>query len=271
MNSRLYTGTVSHARSTPARNVFRYRVYFCYLDLAELEELDAGLRRFSHNGRALVTFRDADHGPRDGSPLRPWVDALLARAGVDLEGGRVCILSIPRVMGGRFYPISLWYCFHADGTPLAVLAEVQNTFRDHHNYLLHHHGEPIDWSERPTAAKAFYVSPFVQPEDVLHEFAFSEPADSLSASVFDHIDGSTVLTASLSLHAEDLTDANLARAVLRLGPMSARALVLIHWQALKLLFKRVPFVDQNVHGPGLISDYSFPVQPFAGEVVNLRV
>ena len=71
MNSRLYTGTVAHVRTTPTRNAFTYGVYFCYLDLAELDDLDARLKRFGHNRRALVAFYDADHGPRDGSPLRP--------------------------------------------------------------------------------------------------------------------------------------------------------------------------------------------------------
>jgi DUF1365 family protein len=241
VNSRLYTGTVAHVRTTPKRNAFTYGVYFCYLDLAELDDLDARLKRFGHNRRALVAFHDADHGPRDGSPLRPWVDDLLARAGVDLEGGRVCLLTIPRVLGERFYPVSFWYCFHRDGTPRAVLAEVQNTYRDHHDYLLHDHGRPFSWDSRPTAAKAFYVSPFVQREDVEHLFAFTEPGETVAASVSDRIGGTIVLETVLTLKAGELSDAALTRQVLRMGPMSARALVLIYWQALKLFAKRVPY------------------------------
>ena len=40
MRSALYEGTLLHARTAPARNVFRYRVYFYGLDLDELPELD---------------------------------------------------------------------------------------------------------------------------------------------------------------------------------------------------------------------------------------
>ena len=238
MNSRLYTGAVAHTRSAPVPNSFEYSVYFCYLDLAELDELDGALRLFGHDRPALVSFWDRDHGARDGSPLRPWIEGVLARAGVDLEGGRVCILTIPRVLHGRFYPVSFWYCFHADGAARAVLAEVQNTYRDHHNYLLHAHGEPFDWARRPTLQKAFYVSPFVRLEDVCYEFRFTSPGDDLSVSVIDRIDGEDLLATTLSLRAEGLTDASLRRTVLRMGPMSARALVLIGWQALKLLVKR---------------------------------
>lgn len=239
MNSRIYTGTVKHRRIRPALNAFSYRVYYLYLDLAELDELDASLTRFGHNRKALASLMDADHGPRDGSPLRPWIDDLLGQAGIDLQGGRVCLLTFPRVMGTRFYPVSFWYCFHADGTPRAVLAEVQNTYRDHHNYLLHNHGERYDWETRPEVAKAFFVSPFIQTENVRYRFAFSEPGGSLAVTLQDFVEESLLLTTTLALEEAPLTDDALLGLVRHLGPISARALVLIHWQALKLIVKRV--------------------------------
>jgi len=241
VRSRFYTGTVAHRRTDPVLNAFSYGVYYLLVDLAELSQLDAELKHFGHNRRALVSVWDSDHGARDGSPLRPWIDALVAQAGIDLTGGSVLLLTFPRVFRFRFYPVSFWYCFGADGLPRAVLAEVQNTFRDHHNYLLHNDGEPFDWTARPSKAKAFYVSPFVQRENVCHEFAFSEPADRLAVTIADRVSGEMILTTTLSLQAQPLTDAALMRAAWRVGPVSVRALILIHWQALKLVAKRVPF------------------------------
>lgn len=241
MRSRLYTGRLRHQRTGPATNAFRAPIYYLGLDLAEIEDVDVRLRLFSHNRGNFVSFWDRDHGPRDGSPLRPWIDALVARAGIDLSGGSVLLVTFPRVLGARFYPISLWYCRAADRTPLAVLAEVHNTHRDRHNYLLHNHGEPFDWSSRPTAAKAFYVSPFIPVDDVRYQFAFSEPGETLSVSVLDFVAGELKHTATLTLTAQELTDAALARTVLRHGPISVMALIRIHWQALRLLVKRVPF------------------------------
>ncbi len=239
--SRLYRGRIRHKRTTPAENSFDYGVYYVMVDVDRLDELDAGLKRFGHNNRALVSVHDIDHGPRDGSPLRPWIDGLLGQAGIDLEGGQVLLLTFPRVLGFKFFPVSFWYCYHADGTALAVLAEVQNTFRDHHNYLLHNQGAALDWKNRPKMAKAFYVSPFIQREDVQHEFRFTPPDDTLAVTISDFVSGPLVLTTTVSLAAEPLTDAGLLRAVMRMGPVSARAMVLIHWQALKLFAKRVPF------------------------------
>lgn len=241
MNSRLYLGTVTHDRTMPAVNRFRYGIYYVYADLSELDSLDGALKRFGHNRRALVSVWDEDHGPRDGSPLRPWIDSVLERAGIDLTGGSVRLLTFPRVMGFRFYPVSFWYCFDSDGLPRAVLAEVQNTYRDHHNYLLHRSGEVFDWTATYPGSKAFFVSPFIRRENVDYTYDFSEPGDDLFVSISDFLDGERVLTASVALTAEPLTDAGLARAVRRMGPISARALFLIHWQAIKLLLKRVPF------------------------------
>ncbi|MDR3687503.1 MAG: DUF1365 domain-containing protein [Coriobacteriia bacterium] len=241
MRSRLYTGWVAHERVLPAHNAFRYPVYYLALDLGELGQLDATLLRLSYNHAGAISFWDVDHGPRDGTPLRRWIDALLAQAGIDLTHGHVMLVTFPRVFGARFYPVSFWYCFAADDTPLAVLAEVHNTFHDRHNYLLHNGGKPFDWDARPTMTKAFYVSPFVQRDDVTYEFAFTEPAEQLSVTIRDMVAGSLMLTTSVSLTAEELTDASLLRAVLRHGPISVVALLRIHWQALKLALKRVPF------------------------------
>jgi len=246
VRSRLYSGHVVHKRSKVAENHFRYPIYYVGVDLDELDELDKTLKHFGHNRRARMSVYDADHGARDGSPLKPWIEDVVRRAGITEPVGRVMLLTFPRVLGFKFWPVSFWYIYSVDDTPLAVMAEVQNTFRDHHDYLLHNGGEPFDWHALPESTKAFYVSPFIRVEDMRYRFHFSEPGEHLSATIYDHetaegVLGDLVLTASIALDAEPLTDAAIRSAVRRLGPISARALILIHWQALKLFFKRVPF------------------------------
>lgn len=237
---RLYRGLVIHDRVRPARNRFRYGAYFVYVPIDGFADATRGLRLLSHDRPNLFGIRERDHGPRDGSPLRPWIDALLARVGVDLDGGPVMLLAFPRSLGTRFFPVSFWYCFHADGTCRAVLAEVHNTFRQHHNYLLHEHGEPLDWNGQPTAQKVFHVSPFIGM-DAEYRFTLTRPDDRARVWIDDVVEGEHLLLAGFDVEAERLSDASLLRAFARLGPMSARALLLIHWQALKLAFKRVGF------------------------------
>jgi DUF1365 family protein len=236
VNSRLYTGRVAHHRVRPKKNAFSYAIYYLYVDLDELDDLDQNLRWFSHNSGNLTSLHDEDHMPLDGSPLRPWIDGVLDEAGIDLGGGRVCLLTFPRVLGTKFYPVSFWFCFHADGDVRAVLAEVQNTYRDHHNYLLHNHGETFDWDRPPTVEKVFYVSPFIDM-DAVYEFHFTEPAETLKVTLNDIVEGSLLLVTSLDLHERELTDGALWKTVLRHGPISAVALIKIHWQAIFVIAK----------------------------------
>lgn len=238
MNSRLYEGTVAHARSRPAKNSFRYRVWFAYLDLAELEELGRTVRGFGHNTRAWAVFRDRDHGPRDSSPLRPWIDAVLAQAGIDLAGGPVRILTLLRGGPFGFYPASFWYCFGADGALRAVMAEVRNTFGGHHNYLLHEEGEPMEFGEDLFAPKVFHVSPFM-PMDGRYRFRFTMPGERLSVSIHEDIEGVPTFIAGVAVAEHPFDGATLARLNRTYLSMPLRAWLLIHFQAIRLAAKRV--------------------------------
>ena len=100
MRSALYTGTVMHARTTPAENVFRYRVCFYLLDLDELPALDRGLRLFGWNRPNVVTLRDRDH-----IDVRAYLD----EQGVAAD--RILLLTNLRVLGYVFNPVSFYYCY----------------------------------------------------------------------------------------------------------------------------------------------------------------
>lgn len=232
----IYTGTVMHSRRGKHPNAFAYDVYLVAVDIDNIGALERRLKRFGHVSRALVEVRNRDHGPRDGSALRPWIDGVLSRAGIDLDGGTVTLLTIPRVFGFGFYPVSFWYCHHRDGALRAVLAEVQNTIGGHHNYLLHQGGPPIDFSRKPRVDKVFYVSPFI-PMDAYYEFRLTPLGETVGVGIHDFVEGPLLFTASLKLHREPLTDSALRRLVMRYGPMSLRAWLLIHYQALRIVAK----------------------------------
>jgi len=244
MRSSLYTGTVRHDRKVPRKNAFHYGIYFLLADLDELDDLDRDLRLFGHNRGRLVSLHDVDHGPRDGSPLKPWITELCMRAGIDLSGGSVQLLTFPRVLGYKFYPVSIWYCHSADGELRAIMAEVQNTFGDHHNYLLHESGDVLDWKARPTSMKVFHVSPFIEME-AKYEFHFTRPDDTLSVSIYDFVKGDLLLVAAVALRKRELTDPALLKTVLRYGPMSLRAWLLIHWQAIRIVAKRIRYIPRT--------------------------
>jgi len=234
----LYLGQVMHQRLRPFRHAFRYPAFTLLLDLAALDRLPWPLR---HNGRGLMAFADRDHGPRDGSPLRPWLEARLAAAGIDLAGGAVRILAMPRVLGRVFNPLSVWFCHHADGRLLALLYEVRNTFGEAHSYLI-----PLAQPPVPGALfaqhcdKAFYVSPFIGPT-ATYDFTLALPDERLRLVIREAVPEGPQLVASLTGRRRDLTTGALLRLLARFPVLTLQVLGAIHWQALRLWLKGARF------------------------------
>ncbi len=106
------------------------------VDLDELAELDRRLWAFGHDRRALTTIRARDHLGDPSRSIKANLLAYLAEHGVDLEGGRVSLLTNARVLGYVFNPLSVYYCHAAGGELRCVVAEVHNTYGERHCYLL---------------------------------------------------------------------------------------------------------------------------------------
>ena len=104
----LYVGKVMHARLKPMGHRFSYRVMSLLIDLDRLAEADRQSPLFGVNRAALYSFREADHGARDGSPLRAYAQHCAVERGIDLTGGRVLLLCYPRLLGYTFNPLSVY-------------------------------------------------------------------------------------------------------------------------------------------------------------------
>src|SRR5664279_2925464 len=169
----LYTGTVMHRRLKPHAHRLNYRVFWCLLDLDELSFLPSRLRFFSLKGFNLFGFRNADHGDGSDRPLREQVEAHLATAGIDLGGGAIRLLCMPRLLGFVFNPISVYYCYDRRGALKALLYQVHNTVGQRHSDLIpvdNKPGEPLE----QRCLKAFYVSPFMDM-DIAYRFRVQPP------------------------------------------------------------------------------------------------
>jgi DUF1365 family protein len=253
VRSALYTGQLTHARSEPRENVFSYRVSFFLLDLDELPELDRRLGLLAVNRRGVVSFRDADHFADPRRTTKENVLALLAGQKIDLAGGHVLMLAQLRVLGYVFNPVSFFYCYDADGQLAAIVSEVSNTFGERLPEVL----SPANQvpSRNPSAVsfthdKRLHVSPFLGL-DQSYRYFFSEPGERLYAriDVFER-NGSRPLVATLTGERRELTNASLTRTLLAYPLMPARVTALIHWQALRLFLKRVPFHHKPPFRPG---------------------
>jgi hypothetical protein len=241
MQSALYPGQVMHTRQRPVRHRFTYAVTSLLIDLDEMPALARRLRLLGVDRRGVLSFRQADHGPRDGSPLRPWIDAALAEAGIDLAGGPVRLLCFPRIWGYVFNPLTVWFCHHRDGTLRAILYEVSNTFGQHHCYLIPlAAGDVTDGTVRQSCAKGFYVSPFL-PMEARYSFRLREPGERLSLAIRHEADAGDAMVAVQTGRRQALTDANILRLLTRQPGLTFKVMAGIHWEAFHLWRKGAGF------------------------------
>ena len=238
-------GAAMHERHAPVSNRFSYGLFTLCLPLSRLGELRLpllGINRFN-----FMAFHERDHGARDGSPLLPWIRELLARHGLgEIANGEVMIQTLPRLFGYVFNPVSFWYCLDNDNQIRAVLAEVNNTFGGHHNYLIAHvDGRIIENDDVLSARKLLHVSPFF-PVRGEYRFRFWQRGGYAGVAL-DYFDGGMkMLTTRLSGRPQALTTRNLLAAWLRCPLLTLGVIARIHWQAVRLLMLRVPFLGARL-------------------------
>jgi cyclopropane-fatty-acyl-phospholipid synthase len=238
VNSRLFVGTLAHARTAPTPHRFRYPVVLWALDLDELPALARAIPWFGHDRVRPVAFHERDHLDGGPEPLKRRVLRLLEAHGCAAGVERVILLTAARVLHHAFNPISLYWAYAADGAVRAVVAEVNNTFGERHVYVLRDLAER-DGLLSPAAEvpKAFHVSPYFDMRGE-YRFRLADIRRSLDVRIDLVRDGAVALAARLTGEARPLDGATLARTLAR-HPFDALLTVpRIVAQALWLRFRR---------------------------------
>jgi DUF1365 family protein len=240
--SKIYFGEVVHRRHTPHRHYLRYRVCYLLLDLDEVDALTLACKLLSRNRFNIFSFHDCDHGDGSSTPLRTQIEGHLAAAGIAPPGGPIRILTLPRILGYVFNPISTYFCYRHDGALAAILYEVTNTFRQRHFYATSICSQ-FEKTLRHEFPKALYVSPFLKM-GMTYSFRVVPPNERLALSVTCSDDVRSILFTSLVGRRRPLNDGFLFRTLLLYLALTVKVTAGIHWEALRLWLKGIRVVQR---------------------------
>lgn len=243
MTSFLYRGTVRHRRLAPTPHTFRYGVFQCYLDLADLPELFDRYWLWSARRPAPAWFRRADFLGDPAIPLDDAVRDAVERHGGPRPRGPIRMLAHLRYFGYVQNPVTFYYCFDAEDRAVeTIVAEITNTpWRERHAYVLTPDADQGTRGTRRFAFdKAFHVSPFMDM-DHTYDWRFNEPGRRLVVHMENFQGGTKVFDATLSLRRSPVTGPSLAGVLARYPFMTAQVVTGIYWQAMRLWFKGTPF------------------------------
>lgn len=240
LRSAWYVGRVRHRRREVKRHEFSYRTAMLFVDLDELDELDR-TSLLSVNRWGLMRWDRRDYLGESSEDLK---EAVRSRAAADLgrrPTGRVAMLTLVRMFGYVFNPVSFYYLYDERDELDAIVAEITNTpWKERHAYVLDAKASDSPGEVRRTFAKDFHVSPFFEM-DHTYTWRFGEPGDELWVHMENTRADQSLFDASLVLKRHAVSSGMNWKAAFLYPAMPAVSVVAIYWQALRLWLKRVPF------------------------------
>ena len=242
-DSSIYIGNVIHKRFKPKIHFFKYKVFSILLDISQIDILDKSLKIFSYNKFNIVSFYDADHGPRDGTSIKKWVIKNLNDNRINTENIKIKLLCYPRIFGYVFNPLSVFFIYNKNSELISILYEVKNTFGEQHTYIFK--TKENENYIKHTCKKKFHVSPFIEM-DCTYFFKILKPSEKISVIIDQYDEEGKLLYASQDGDRIELNNKNLVLSYLRHPLMTFKIIVAIHFEAFKLWTKGIKFVKKRL-------------------------
>ena len=241
VEAKIIYAKIVHQRITPVLNQFCYKAFYICCDINQINKF--ATRCFSINKFNLFSFYFKDYGAKDGTNPENWAREIFKSQRID-DISQIFLLTHPRILGWAFNPVSFYFALDNQQNLRAVIAQVNNTFGETHSYLIYNHNNaPISKNQWLEADKEFHVSPFYKVEgNYKFRFIFNDKNIAVWIDYFNN--SKTLLTSLIAYQNHQLNDINLLRALLSMPLMAIKVVALIHWQALKILVKKIKYIPK---------------------------
>lgn len=246
MELRIFECDVFHKRLKPKENVLSYKLFYLFDEIKSFEKTAQKLKLFSFNKFNLFSFYNRDHGNRNLDNPEVWARNILKDHGFTNEITKIELLTLPRMFGYIFNPVSFWFCFDNQNNIRAVISEVNNTFGETHSYVSYKDDKGlISKDDILTSKKLFHVSPFLKVEgEYKFRFYYENEKTAIWINYFNN--GDLVLTTSMVGKILKATDKRLFVNFIKYPFLTLKVIYLIHWQAVKLVFKKIKYIKKPI-------------------------
>lgn len=232
-----------HNRTEPKQHRFHYNVFMFCIDLDSLDKDCSETALMSRNRFNLFSFYDKDHlqlpGIDKSKKTREQLNQYLAQNGIQKMPARVLLITNLRLLGYVFNPVSFYFCYDENDKPVCAVCEVQNTFKEMKLYFLGKDRLSND-QFRMRVVKYFYVSPFID-HDAEFDFQLNLPGEKMNIRIDDYKENRRFFISTLTGKKKELTSARLLGYFLRFPFITLQIIILIHWNAMLLWFKKIRF------------------------------
>jgi uncharacterized protein len=238
-----------HNRLEPKPHRFHYNVFMFYIDLDEIDLLVKKFPMISRNKFNFFSFRDSEHlqlpagSPDKNKSTKEHIVEYLNQNGVRYTGQKIMLLTNLNIMGYNFNPVSFYFVFDKDDVVECAIAEVSNTFREMKPYFF----PKETFKENKfhlNVTKYFYVSPFID-HDASFDFTLYIPGEKLNIKIDDYKNNKRFFISTLTGARKPITNSALILNTLRFPFLTLRIMTLIHWNAVQLWIKKIPYHKKN--------------------------
>jgi DUF1365 family protein len=243
-SSSLLKTTVYHKRYRPIIYDFSHKIFYLIMNLNDVK-FDDKTKFLSINKFNLFSLFWKDYGFAKFDDPKEYINQTLNSFNFDSKIiENISLITIPRIFGYSFNPVSFWLCFDKQNSLRIVLAEVNNTFKERHGYLCFNNDmTPISSKDTINRQKIFHVSPFCEVSGEYY-FRFDINEKQINIDIDYYQDNKKLIATNIRAKKTILSDWNLIYYFFAYPFMIFKVVFLIHYHAFWLWIKKVKYIKK---------------------------